>query len=176
LQQFLSRWQGTESPVLLDVAIMISRETIEAIVAEKLEEENLFIVDISISPKNTITIMLDGEKGVSIKSCVAISRLVESKLDRNVEDYGLEVTSAGLGQPFRVVRQYSINIGREVEVLLLDGNKFKGVIVEAGSDNFSIEYSEKVLMDDGKHKQVVQQRKSFPYNVVKSTKAVISFK
>jgi len=107
---------------------MISRETIEAIVAEKLEEENLFIVDISISPKNTITIMLDGEKGVSIKSCVAISRLVESKLDRNVEDYGLEVTSAGLGQPFRVVRQYSINIGREVEVLLLDGNKFKALL------------------------------------------------
>jgi len=80
---------------------MISKEAIVEVVTPLLEKENLFLVEVSVRPGNRIVVTIDGDSGVSIDSCVAISKGIEASFDRNKEDYELEVTSAGLGQPLK---------------------------------------------------------------------------
>ncbi|BDX37256.1 ribosome maturation factor RimP [Tenuifilaceae bacterium CYCD] len=168
--------QGTVSPVLLNISEMIKKEIVESIVRPRLEEENLFLVEISISASNCILITIDGDKGVGIDACVAISRLVESSLNREEEDFELEVASAGIGQPLKIVRQYVKNIGREVEVLKKNGEKLKGVITAATDKDFTVTYTKKVAVEGKKAKQNIEQVETLAYGDVKTTKEVISFK
>lgn len=155
---------------------MIKRELIENIVKPKLEEENLFLVDISINPSNNIIIILDGDNGVSIDSCVAISRLIESSLDRDAEDFELEVTSAGLGQPLKIFRQYIKNIGRDVEVVSKTGEKLKGTIISADNNGFLLQCTKKVSVEGSKKKQEITEQVNLEYDKVKATKVVVNFK
>jgi ribosome maturation factor RimP len=85
---------------------MITKEQIFDIVINKLDRDNQFIVDITVKPGNKIVVVADSLKGISVDECVAISRSIEANLDRNIEDYELEVTSPGLTQPFKVEKQY----------------------------------------------------------------------
>ncbi|MCB8965105.1 MAG: ribosome assembly cofactor RimP [Bacteroidales bacterium] len=155
---------------------MIKKELIESIVLPRLEEENLFLVDISISPSNCIAITIDGDKGVGVDSCIAISRLVESSLNRDEEDFELEVASAGVGQPLRITRQYIKNIGRDVEVLKKSGEKVKGSLIAATESDFTIKFTKRVAVEGKKSKQIVEEVVILPYSDVKTTKVLISFK
>lgn len=155
---------------------MITRGLIESIVNPILEAENLFLVDINIGASNSIVITIDGDQGVGINSCVAISRLVESSLNRDEEDFELQVTSAGVGQPLKITRQYIGSVGREVEVLKTNGEKLKGTIVAASNSGFTIKHTKKVVVEGRKAKQEVEERLNLPYDEVKSTKVLISFK
>ncbi|MGE0077672.1 MAG: ribosome assembly cofactor RimP [Bacteroidales bacterium] len=155
---------------------MINKQLVESIVQPKLEEENLFLVDINISASNSIVITIDGDKGAGIDSCIAISRLVESSLNRDEEDFELEVTSAGIGQPLKISRQYVKNIGREVEILKKSGEKIKGTITAATDSNFSVKYSKKVAVEGRKTKQTIEEEETLVYSDIKTTKVVISFK
>ena len=96
---------------------MIDRNVVSGIVNEWLEDKEYFLVDVSVSPDDKIVVEIDHAEGVWIDDCVELSRFIESKLDREEEDYELEVGSAGIGQPFKVLQQYLIHIGKEVEVL-----------------------------------------------------------
>ena len=98
---------------------MISKSVVQQAVEEWLEGKEYFLVDISISPDDRIVVEIDHQDGVWIEDCADLSRHIESRLSRDEEDYELEVGSAGLGQPFRVRRQYEIHIGKEVETQLL---------------------------------------------------------
>lgn len=155
---------------------MIKKELIESIVQPRLEEENLFLVDISISATNSIFITIDGDKGVAIDSCVAISRLVESSLNRDEEDFELEVASAGVGQPLKIARQYIKNIGRDVEVVLKSGEKLKGTMTAATDINFTVKHTKKVAVEGKKAKQNIEESLVLTYADVKATKVLISFK
>ncbi len=96
---------------------MIDKNVVTRIVDEWLEGKDYFLVDVTVSPDDKIVVEIDHAEGVWIDDCVELSRYIESKLDREEEDYELEVGSAGIGQPFKVLQQYLIHIGKEVEIL-----------------------------------------------------------
>ena len=107
---------------------MIDKNVVTRIVDEWLEGKDYFLVDVTVSPDDKIVVEIDHAEGVWIDDCVELSRYIESKLDREEEDYELEVGSAGIGQPFKVLQQYLIHIGKEVEILTKEGKKLEGVL------------------------------------------------
>jgi ribosome maturation factor RimP len=104
---------------------MIKKEQVEKLTLESLTEE-YFVVGISISSGNSIDVVIDGDNGVNIQKCVDVSRHIEQGLNRDEEDFELSVYSAGLGQPFKVYRQYLKNQGKEVEVTVKMKRRLKG--------------------------------------------------
>ena len=117
---------------------MIDKNVVTRIVDEWLEGKDYFLVDVTVSPDDKIVVEIDHAEGVWIDDCVELSRYIESKLDREEEDYELEVGSAGIGQPFKVLQQYLIHIGKEVEILTKEGKKLEGVLKDANEENLSL--------------------------------------
>lgn len=155
---------------------MIEKKTVCQIVDEWLEGKDYFLVDVTISPDDKIVVEIDHKDGVWIEDCVELSRYIESKLNREEEDYELEVGSAGIGQPFKVLKQYQIHIGKDVEVLAKDGKKYTGVLADANEENFTITIEVKVKPEGAKRPKLVEQNLTFTYEEIKYTKYLISFK
>lgn len=155
---------------------MIQVDTVKEIVQTWLEDKDYFLVDIEISPDNRIVVEIDHADGVWIDDCVALSRHIEAHLDREVEDYELEVGSAGLGQPFKVYQQYVNYVGREVEVLAADGKKYRGTLTSVSDNTFVVTVKEKVKREGAKRPVVEDVAHTFDMNEVKYTKYLISFK
>ena len=154
---------------------MIAKATIEKLVKEKLDDE-MFIVDISVSTNNSIHVFVDGFNGITIEKCIEISRHVEHSLDRDAEDFSLEVSSPGLTEGFKVREQFIKYTGRQVEVLGEDGDKLEGTLKVADDEGIVLETSGREKVEGHKKKQLVVREHKFKYNEIKSAKAVISFK
>lgn len=155
---------------------MIDKNVVEQLANEWLEGKDYFLTDITVSPDNRIVIEIDHAEGVWIEDCVALSRYIENHLDRDIEDYELEVGSAGIGQPFKVLRQYEINVGEPVEVLTTNGKKLVGTLKEATPDHFVITIEEKVKMEGEKRPKMVERDLTFGYDEVKYTKYYLTLK
>lgn len=155
---------------------MIDKNAVSRIVDEWLENKDYFLVDVSVSPDDKIVVEIDHAEGVWIEDCVELSRYIESKLDREEEDYELEVGSAGIGQPFKVIKQYLIHIGKEVEVLTKTSVKYTGVMKFADENGFTITIQKKVKPEGAKRPKIVDEDLSFAYDEIKYTKYLISFK
>lgn len=155
---------------------MIEKKTIQDIIENIVNEKDAFLVDIKISTSNKINIEIDSLKGFTINDCVEVSRLIESKLDREEEDFELEVASAGLSEPFKVIQQYHKNLGKDVETLTKDGKKIKGILSSVSESGFEIEESKMVKVEGKKKKQNIIETHSFGFDEVKSTKIIIKFK
>ena len=155
---------------------MIDKNIVTRIVDEWLEGKDYFLVDVTVSPDDKIVVEIDHAEGVWIDDCVELSRYIESKLNREEEDYELEVGSAGIGQPFKVLKQYEIHIGKDVEVQTKDGKKWTGVLTEVNEDNFTIMIQVKVKEEGAKRPKMVEQSVTFTYDEIKYTKYLISFK
>ena len=155
---------------------MTEKSTIKQLVDEWLEGKDYFLVDIEISQDNKIVVEIDHADGVWIEDCVELSRYIEDRLDRDGEDFELEVGSAGLGQPFKVPQQYVNFIGKEVEVLSADGKKTKGVLKSVDGTAFTVTTKEKVKVEGKKRPMMADVDKQFDMNEVKYTKYIISFK
>jgi len=155
---------------------MIAKNVVSGIVNEWLEDKEYFLVDIEVTPDNKIVVEIDHAEGVWIDDCVELSRFIESKLDREEEDFELEVGSAGIGQPFKVLQQYLIHIGKDVEVLTKEGKKMVGVLKEANEDNFTLTVQKKVKPEGAKRPKLVDEDITFVYSEIKYTKYIISFK
>ena len=155
---------------------MIDRNVVSGIVNEWLEDKEYFLVDVCVSPDDKIVVEIDHAEGVWIDDCVELSRFIESKLDREEEDYELEVGSAGIGQPFKVLQQYLIHIGKEVEVLTRDGKKLEGVLKDANEENMTVTVQKKVKPEGAKRPKLVEEDVTYTYNDIKYTKYLISFK
>ena len=100
---------------------MIEKSIVNGIVEEWLEGRDYFLVDVAVSADDRIVVEIDHAEGVWIEDCVELSRFIERRLSREEEDYELEVGSAGIGQPFKVLQQYVNHVGSEVDVLTADG-------------------------------------------------------
>ncbi len=135
-----------------------------------LEGTDKFVVEIKVKAGNKITVSLDSDTDISIDDCIEITRHIESVFDRETEDYELMVSSAGIDQPYKMLRQYIKNIGREVEVTFADGTVFSGKLVAADKDKFSVYRKTKVK------KVETEETKEISYTEIKHTKEVISFK
>lgn len=155
---------------------MIDKNVVKTLVDEWLQDKDYFLTDITITPDDRIVVEIDHKDGVWIEDCVELSRHIENGLNRDEEDFELEVGSAGIGQPFKVLRQYEIHEGERVEVLTTDGHKFVGVLSAVTPEQFTLTIQEKVRVE-GKKRPVIQDRDLvFTYAEVKSTKYVIDFK
>lgn len=155
---------------------MIEKNIVKQIVEEWLQDKDYFLVDVSVSNDNRIVVEIDHAEGVWIEDCVELSRFIESKLDREKEDFELEVGSAGIGQPFKVHQQYVNHLGKDVEVLILDGVKYQGELHEVNDDTFSILRTVKKKEEGAKRPRMVEELVTFRYDEIKYTKYLISFK
>lgn len=155
---------------------MIEKGIVKQLVEEFLTDSDIFLVDTEIKPGNIISVEIDNENGITIDDCISITKYIESKLDRDVEDYELEVGSAGLSQPFKILRQYKKNIGNEVEVLVKDGKKLTGILKEADEQNFILTVEKQVKPEGAKRKITIEEDLSFKYEEIKYTKYSIRFK
>lgn len=147
---------------------------LEAIQA-RLDADDVFLVELTVAPGNRIAVTIDKMTGVSIDYCVQISRLIEQAFDREVEDFELEVASAGIGQPFKVEKQYHKNLGKQVEVLTKTGQKLKGELASVGHDGFVLKVETLVKPEGKKKKELQIFEHPFKFEEVKSVKDIITF-
>ncbi|WP_072529691.1 ribosome assembly cofactor RimP [Bacteroides ilei] len=155
---------------------MIDKNVVTRIVDEWLEGKDYFLVDVTVSPDDKIVVEIDHAEGVWIDDCVELSRYIESKLNREEEDYELEVGSAGIGQPFKVLKQYMIHLGKDVEVLDNNGKKWTGVLADVNDENFTVTVEVKIKPEGAKRPKLVEQNVTFTYDEIKYTKYLISFR
>jgi ribosome maturation factor RimP len=154
---------------------MINKETIQTLVEEWLGQGNYFLVDIMMDG-DRIIVEIDHADGVWIEDCAALSRFLQEKLGEELDDYELEVGSAGIGQPFKVEQQYRNHVGDEVEVLTAEGKKLTGILKSVEGRNFVVTVKEKQLQEGKKRPVLVDVDKAFSMDEVKSTKYLLSFK
>lgn len=154
---------------------MIAKSKITEIVNEWLATRDYFLVDVSVSADNCVSVEIDHAEGVWIDDCVALSKHIEAHLDRDVEDFELEVGSAGIGQPFKVLQQYINHIGDDVEVLACDGKKYRGVLAAANEENFTISVKVKEKPEGAKRPVMVDKEYTWKYKETKYTKYLINF-
>ena len=155
---------------------MIDKNVVRNLVEEWLQDKEYFLVDVEISPDDRIVVEIDHADGVWIEDCVELSRYIEDRLDRDEEDYELEVGSAVLGQPFKVPQQYVNFIGKNVEVLDGDGKKVKGVLKSVDGNDFTVTVAEKIKQEGKKRPVLTDVDHTYQMDKVKYTKYLISFK
>ena len=143
-----------------------------------MQKGDYFLVDVDMTPDGRIVIEIDCADGVWIEDCADLSRHLQERLGEELDDYELEVGSAGIGQPFKVIQQYRNHIGKEVEVLQQDGIKIKGMLKSVSDDGnrFTIATQEKQHVEGKKRPQLVDVDKEFDIAAVKYCKYVLNFK
>jgi ribosome maturation factor RimP len=155
---------------------MIDKENITHLAEEGLASSDCFLVDVNIHPGNLIVVEIDHNQAVGIDDCVVLSQYIEQRLDRDMEDYELEVGSSGIGTPFKIVRQYIKNCSNEVEVLLKNGLKLKGILKSANESGITLTVAVKTKPEGSKRKITVLEEQTFLYDEIKYTKNIIRFK
>ena len=170
--------QGADSPLILCTITnkyMKISEIIDAISSE-IVARGLYLVDVTISKDNDVEVTIESEEGkVELEDCVAISRYFETQFDREVEDYSLTVTSAGLDQPFKVFKQFEKAVGKKVEVQLKGGKKMVAVLEAADQESITLKYSQKEAVEGKKKKEIVEHVDRFTMDQVNSVKPFIEF-
>jgi ribosome maturation factor RimP len=155
---------------------MITKQQVEDLIQDKLEETNCFVVELEIGEGNAISLEIDSLNGITVQDCMVFSRAVEHNLDREIEDFELQVSSPGLDKPFRVKEQYQKNIGRKVKVVPVDGTVVKGELKEVDKDEIIVEYSYKERIEGRKKKETIVKQEKIKFNNIKETTIIISFK
>ena len=155
---------------------MIDKDQIKYIVDDFLQGTSMFLVDVSVRPGNIIVVEVDSDDSIGIDDCINLSRNIESKLDRDIEDFELEVGSAGVTSPFKIARQYKKNEGNEVEALTKSGQKLSGVLKTSDDNGFVFSITKMIKPEGAKKKIAVEEEHSFTYDEVKYTKYLIRFK
>ncbi len=145
------------------------------IIDSYLEGTPFFLVELKVKPGNRILVFIDGDQGVTIDDCVNLSRYIESKLDRNLEDYALEVSSAGADAPLKLKRQYPKHVGRTLRLKLRDNVEIKGELVEVKDNGLIIRTTEKQNALKGQKKTLTIE-KEFPFDVILEARIELSFK
>ena len=149
---------------------MIDKNIVSALAEKHLESTDMYLVDVMVRPGNLIVIEIDRDNGINIDDCIALSRFVESQLDREVEDFELEVGSASITQPFKILRQYQKNIGNSVEVLTKEGQKLYGILKDANETGIILTVEKQVKPEGAKRKVTIEEDMSFAYDGLKYTK------
>jgi len=150
---------------------MIEKQNIQALVEEFVKGTGLFIVAVKVSSANRITVLADKNEGITIDECAAIHRHIEMNLDRETEDFELQVSSPGLDLPFGVIEQYFKNVNRKVEVIDNEGTKLTGILKNVTTGGFELETEFKVK---GKTKELKDV--SFNFEQIKSTRVILTIK
>ena len=164
--------EGTEVPSFYKHML---KEKVEKL-AEKVFEENnsLFLISLDVNSANHIKIVLDGDEGVSVNDCILVSRGIEHNLDREEEDFSLEVTSAGVSEPLTMPRQFKKNIGRRLKVKT-ENDKFEADLISADEKEIKLSWKAREPKPVGKGKVTVQKEAVLPYSEIVEAKVKITF-
>lgn len=151
-------------------------EKVAKLVQEALEERpSLFLISLTVTPANQITVVIDGDEGVTVQDCVEVSRAVEHQLNREETDFSLEVFSAGVSEPLQQVRQYQKNVGRELKVTM-ENSVLNGTLSEVTENNIVLQWKVREPKPVGKGKHTVQKEATVPYTDIKEAKVMVKFK
>jgi ribosome maturation factor RimP len=150
---------------------MTDKEHIKELVEELIKGTGLFLVAVKVSSANRITVLADKKEGITIEECVAIHRHIEKSLDRDREDFELQVSSPGLDLPFGVIEQYYKNEGKKVEVTDNDGTRYSGLLKNVTEGGFELETEIKIKGKARETKDI-----SFNFDQVKTTRVILTIK
>lgn len=152
-----------ESPYFVYTGQFMKISEIIDAMQEPIVARKCFIVEIKVSRDNDVEIVIESDDSVvTLDDCVELSRIFEEKFDREKEDYSLTIGSAGLDQPFKVLRQYQKAVGTRVEVLMKDGRKLRGILTGASENDITLKYSVKEAVEGKKKKELVEHEDRFP--------------
>ena len=155
--------------------IMTFREKVTDLLNEGLKEKpSVFLIDLTITDAFKIIVTLDGDNGVVLQDCIDVSRSIEHNLDREEQDFSLEVASVGVGSPLKLVRQYKKNIGRMLIVKLAEST-IEAELVDANDDFITLAWEAREPKKIGKGKETVQKRQEIPYTDIKEAIVTVIF-
>ena len=151
------------------------KEKVEELLNRALaKRQDLFLLDLTVGGDYSIKVVLDGDKGVSLNDCMEISRAIEHNLDREEEDFSLEVTSAGAAAPLVLPRQYQKNVGRKLEVKVSDG-AIEGTLTSVNPDGIVLEWKAREPKPVGKGKHTVEKRQEVAFSAIERAKVILKF-
>ena len=152
------------------------RKNIETLLNDFLQtREDLFLIDLKFSAGDDITVILDGDNGVTVQDCLDASRAIEFNMDREEHDFSLQVMSAGLSEPLATPRQFQKNIGREIEILLTDSSTTEGELAKVDEEKITLVLRYRKPKEVGKGKVDVEEEKEIPYSDIKKALVVLKF-
>ena len=155
---------------------MVTKEKIEIAVNESISNTDLFLVDISVQPGNRIMIFLDKKSGgISLDECGRVSRMVEASLNRDEEDFEMEVSSPGLRHPFKVIEQYHKSVGQLIDVKRNNGTRVEGSLLEVNENGIVLEETSRVRMEGHRKKEKRVEQHVIPFSDIKETRIVLTF-
>jgi ribosome maturation factor RimP len=154
---------------------MIFKEQVLSLINDALvEKQEIFLIDVTISVSYKIVVTLDGDIGVSLQDCIDISRAIENNIDREEQDFSLEVASVGVGSPLKLVRQYKKNIGRTL-IVSTSEEKIEAELVDANDQFIVLSWSAREPKKVGKGKETVQKKKEITYLEIKEAVVTVNF-
>ncbi len=166
----------TTVPLFITDTKMINRDVIEHIVKDFIKDTDYFIVDINVGINNQIKVYIDSYQTVSLDYCVQLTKEIETKLNRDIEDYDLEVSSAGITSPFKVDKQYHKNLGNEVEIFTTESKKIIGKLLNHQEDKITVEIETKEKLEGAKRKTLVKKEVLIQKKDIKTIKQHLRFK
>lgn len=154
---------------------MTFKDKVNGLVVEGLvEKPSVFLIDLTITDSFKIIVTLDGDNGVALQDCIDISRAIENNLDREEQDFSLEVASVGVGSPLKMVRQYKKNVGRTL-IVKLASETIEAELVEANDNFIILSWKARESKKIGKGKETVQKTQQIPYSEIKETIVTVTF-
>ncbi len=155
---------------------MIEKKTVNTIIEDFIQDTDYFLVETTIGKNNEIKVYIDSMQNVSLDFCIQLTKEIEGKLDREVEDYELEVSSAGITSPFKVAKQYEKNVGNEVEIFTKENQKIVGILSSYNKENIEVEFEVKEKLEGEKRKKLVKKVQKIDIENIKTIKQNIRFK
>ena len=154
---------------------MTFKDKVNGVVLEGLlDKPSVFLIDLTITDSFKIIVNLDGDNGVALQDCIDISRAIENNLDREEQDFSLEVASVGVGSPLKMVRQYKKNVGRTL-IVKLATETIEAELVEANDNFIILSWKAREPKKVGKGKETVQKRQEIPYTEIKEAIVTVTF-
>ena len=145
-----------------------------ALVECLLEKPSIFLIDLIITDAFKVIVNLDGDNGVALQDCIDVSRFIDANLDREEQDYSLEVASVGVGSPLKFVRQYKKNIGRTL-IVKTDSEIIEAELVDATDDFVILSWEAREPKKIGKGKETIQKELNLPYEKIKEAVVTVTF-
>ena len=159
----------------LFIKIIAFKDKVNDLLTEVLlDKPAVFLIDLTITDSFKIIVTLDGDNGVVLQDCIDVSRAIENSLDREVQDFSLEVASVGVGSPLKMVRQYKKNVGRTL-IVKLATQTIEAELVEANDNFIILSWKAREPKKTGKGKETVQKRQEIPYTDIKEAIVTVTF-
>lgn len=153
----------------------MQRDIVEKLIDQSFAvRQDLFLIDLNINQHNHIRVVIDGDQPVSVNDCMEVSRQIEHNLDREVEDFSLEVTSAGITSPLTNIRQYHKNIGKKLQVQTAE-NRYKAELEKVDGEGISLKWKEREPKPVGKGKHTVEKKVKLKFEDIIEAKVMITF-